>query len=230
MNDELSKRDVFIILAYQSAASHGYIFSKLRLVSMTWDNYSSAMHFYIDGQISDDDDESINLIGTYFGLDSVGGCDEICSLNLIRIDYPEPISFEGECVFARKENPPIGKVKRGVLTEKGLKRRDKVLIAAQRAMIGLIFSQIRHVVLQWTEDTACISFRVDGELAKDGRLSIEQIRQYFTMQFPKEEMIRCDVQIFRIDFPTVPTVDLGTIVYSRKEYSSNGGQYYPTRG
>ena len=219
MNEELSRREVFLVLAFQSAVN-GYIFPKLRLVSMTWDNYSSDMYFYIDGEIAEDDDESISLIGTYFGLDFPGGCFEKCTQNIIRIDYPDPVSFEGECVYARKENPPIGKIKRGVLTEKWMERREKVLIALQRALIGNIFPQIRDVVTQWTDDTACIYFRVHGILSKDDQVSIEQIRQYFSMQFPKEEMVRCDVQVIRMDFPTVPTVNLGTLVYSRKEYPS----------
>ena len=47
-------------------ATKGYIFPRLRLVSMEWSRHSVDAYFYVDGQISEDDEESLKLIDTYF--------------------------------------------------------------------------------------------------------------------------------------------------------------------
>ena len=201
-------------------ATKGYVFPQLRLVSMEWNRHSVDAYFYVDGQLSEDDEESLNLIDTYFDPELEPSTFEGFMEHIVRVDYPGPISFRGQCVYARRESPPIGKIYRGILTERWLSRFEKVCIAIQRAMVGNIFSQIRHIVVKWEEDRAWLYFRVHGELTGDDYRSIDQIVHYFCLQFPKEEMVSCDKQVIRIDFPEVPKIDLGTLVYSRKEYSS----------
>ena len=219
MNDVLDPHGADFLTSFLFAAG-GYIFPQLRLVSMEWNRHDVDVYYYVDGQISDDEEESLNLIGCYFGVDLGSSEPEDFFEHIIRVDSPQPISFQGQCVYARRENPPIGKICRGIITERWLSRFNKVCIAIQRAMVGYIFPKIRDVVVKWEEDRARLFFRVHGELSKDDYRSIDQIVHYFCLQFPREEMVSCDKQVIRIDFPEVPKIDLGTLVYSRKEYSS----------
>ena len=207
------------------AAKH-YIFPQLRLASMEWTRNTVDVYYYIDGPVSDDNEESVNLIGTYFDVDFDSGVLEKYSDHIMRVDYPEPVPFYGQCIYARKEKPPIGKIARGVITEKWLRRFDKICIAIQRAMVGNIFPKIRNIVASWDEVAASIYFVVDGEISEDDRRSTEQIVQYFRLQFPKEEMVSCKGRVFRVDFPAIPELpeapdfSESALVYSRQEYFS----------
>jgi hypothetical protein len=220
MTDDLDPHGVDYLTSFLFAASE-YIFPQIRLVSMEWNRHSVDVYFYVDGQFSEDDEEALNLIGTYFQPELEPSTLDRFEEHIIRVDYPAPISFQGQCVFARRETPPIGKIARGIITERWLSRFDKVCVAIQRAMVGNIFPQIRHIVVKWDEETASIYFRVHGELLSDDYRSIDQIVQYFCLQFPKEEMVSCEKHVIRMDFPEVPKDSLGTLVYGRKEYCSN---------
>jgi len=219
MNEPLDPVSAHFFLSFLFAAGD-YVFPKLRLASMEWTRNTVDVYYYIDGLVSDDNEESLNLIGTYFGVDRGPAVLEKYSDHIIRVDYPEPIVFQGQCVYARKESPPVGKASKGLITERWLSRFEKGCIAIQRAMVGNIFPQIRNIVVNWDNVSASVYFRVHGELSEDDRRSIDQIVQYFRLQFPKEEMTSCDGHIIRIDFPDVPKVSLGTLVYARQEYSS----------
>ena len=201
-------------------AAGGYIFPQLRLVSMEWTRHTVDVYYYIDGPVSDDNEESLNLIGTYFDVDFDAGVLEKYSDHIVRADYPEPVFFPGQCIYARRETPPIGKDSWWPFTKQRFSRFEKICIAIQRAMIGNIFPQIRNVVVNWDDTTATLYFRVHGELLDNDRWSVNQIVQSFRSQFLKKEMFSCGVHIIRLDFPEVPKISLGTLVYERQEYSS----------
>lgn len=220
--DRLTKRDVDIILSFQ-VAWWGHVFPDLRLVSIRWTEQTAELFFYVHGQISDDDFESLNLIDTYF--DVLFSSEEMTWLdfNVIRIDYPQPISsYEGECVFARKEIPSLAHPVRGVLIEKDIERRDKVLIAMQRAMINYIIPQLREVIITFDDVSATMKFYVDGKICEDDVQSFDLIRAFFCMQFPGEEMKQCEVKIVRIDFPERIEESIGELIYIRKEAPEGG--------
>lgn len=201
-------------------STKGYIFPQLRLVSMEWNRHSVDAYFYVDGQLSEDDEESLNLIDTYFDPELEPRAFEGFMEHIVRVDYPEPISFQGQCVYARRENPPIGKICRGILTERWLSRFEKVCIAIQRAMVGNVFPQLRYVFMNWTEEAAHLYFEIDGEISEVDRTSTELISHFFRLQFPKEEMRSCDVEVARVDFPKISNYADGRVVYWRKEYPS----------
>lgn len=219
MNDELDPSGVDFLTSFLFAAK-GYVFPKLRLVSMGWNRHSVEVFFYVDGQISEDDEESLKLIDTYFDPELDPSTFEGFLEHVVRTDYPEPISFQGRCVYARREDPPIGKIARGIITEHWLSRFDKVCIAIQRAMVGNIFPQLRYVFMNWTEETALLYFEVHGEISEEDRTSIELISNFFRLQFPKEEMRSCDVEVARVDFPKLSNYPNGRVVYWRKEHPS----------
>ena len=216
MNNELDPSGVEFLMSFL-LSSKGYIFPQLRLVSMEWNRQDVDVYYYIDGQLSEDDEESLNLIGCYFGVNLGSSEPENFFEHIIRVDFPQPISFQGQCVYARRENPPIGKIDRGIITALWLDRFDKVCIAIQRAMVGNIFPQLRYVLMSWTETKARLFFEVDREISKEDRTSIDLISHFFCLQFPKEEMRTCDVEITRVDFPKVSNNPEGEVMYWRKE-------------
>ena len=220
MNDELDPIGVDFLWSFLFATK-GYIFPQLRLASLDWNRHSVDAYFYIDGQLSEDDEEALSLIGTYFGVDLGPEAPNSYTEHIIRIDYPEPISFQGQCVFARRESPPIGKIARGIITERWLSRFDKVCVAIQRVMVGNIFPQLRYVWVDWTEDSARLYFEVHGAISQEDRTSIDLITNFFRLQFPNEEMRSCDVEVARVDFPKISDRGEGRLVYWRKEYCSN---------
>ena len=200
------------------AIAIGHIFPKLRFVSLSCEELYITLYFYVDGALSDDDEESINLMAGYFDSDFTEKEIEKVSIEIERRDFPDAITnCPGNCVYARKEMPPVGKTSRGVLTEKWIDRRDKILLALQRALINNIFPQIRSVHVRWKETSTTISFCIDGALSDDDKKSLKLIHAYFCLQFPHEEMEQCDIAIIRINLPKQITESYGTLAYLRKE-------------
>jgi hypothetical protein len=112
IENPLDPTGVCFVTSFLLAAKY-YIFPQLRLASMEWTQHCVDVYYYVDGPVSDDNEESLNLIGTYFDVDFDSGVLEKYSDHIIRVDYPEPISFSGQCLYARKGIPPVGGVSRG---------------------------------------------------------------------------------------------------------------------
>ena len=94
---------VLFLSNFLLAAKH-YIFPQLRLASMEWTKNTVDVYDYIDGPVSDDNEDSVNLIGTYFDVDFDSGVLEKYSDHIMRVDYPEPVSFYGQCIYARRKS------------------------------------------------------------------------------------------------------------------------------
>ncbi len=91
------------ILAYLHHCLIGEVPKKLRLVSVDWTQDTACLHFYFDGEIEERDHETVDLVHTYFVANFTEDNMRSCGLDIVRIDEPLPIPYEGECVFARKE-------------------------------------------------------------------------------------------------------------------------------
>jgi hypothetical protein len=161
-----SRHDIEMLLGYQGSAFE-HIFPALRLVSMQVEGSSITFDFYIDGPLSDDDDDSINQIGNYFDVDFPPGEVEDLQLRRHRCDYPAPIhNFPGECIFARWEEPPLVAYPRELILSTTLDRREKVLTAAQRALINHVFPELYSLSVTWTDTTAMLCTCVEGEISE----------------------------------------------------------------
>ncbi len=84
----------------------GNVSSKLRAVSAYTQNDEIHVHFYYDGEISEEDKElaesAVDQIISDFHIDKKGN-DMKFITPIIRLDYPEKINFEGEWVYYRYE-------------------------------------------------------------------------------------------------------------------------------
>ena len=215
MIDELTERKVEFLLEFQRATSDR-IFPTLRVISLTIDQKTPDAFFYYDGAISEEDLESVSLMITYFGVNFSDGLRDM-SWEYTRVDYPHPIlHIPGECVYARKENPPLVVPKRGVLIEPWMDRWSKIALALQRALLNNVFPQIRKISVDYTDTTATIHAIVDGPISRDDERSLELVKHYFSMQFPAEEMVQCELIVTQIDAPQ-PMPGYTVLGYLRKE-------------
>ena len=78
----------------------GEVFPSLRSASIDWNDDKIILYFYYDGEISEDDHESLECVATEvisdfpeYGLD----------VNIERWDYPQKVPQIGELVYYRKE-------------------------------------------------------------------------------------------------------------------------------
>lgn len=214
----IAQREIDIFLAFQDGCL-GYIFPSLRLVRAEWTKQTVDLCFYHDGEISDDDVESINLIDTYFGANFSNKELEVCNIDIIRKDFPKSIEFfSGKCLYAREEIPFVGKTNLGVMTER-MDRVKKIRFASQRAMINHIFPSLRGIIIQFNNISSEILFYIDGEISDTRLKSLDIMRMFFSLQFPSEEMQECSMKAIRLDFPARMTETNGILVYKRKEGS-----------
>ena len=97
------KIDRLDAIVYLNRALWGEVFPSLRSASIGWDENKIILYFYHDGEISEDDHESLECVATeviacfpYHGLD----------VNIERCDYPKRVPQIGELVYYRKEPTP----------------------------------------------------------------------------------------------------------------------------
>lgn len=216
-----TERYLGIIQSYQKAA-FGHMFPKLRLVSAYQRGIFIDFAFYVDGEISEDDAESINLIDTYFGIDLSRDKVEQAKLDIICRKYPSPIhDFKGECLYARKETIPLVKNVKVKLSDSQKDLRLRILLAIQRAMVNHIFPRVRMIGISFRDHAIPIHVVVDGEISEEERLTLEEMRSCFLVQLPEEEIKICDLHIVRNDFPDNRDDFFDELVFFRKEYLDN---------
>lgn len=85
----------------------GEVFSQLRVAKIQWDNEKVSLLFYYDGEISEDDRESLECIATEVISDFP---DHALEVNITRCDYPARIpqseASNIALVYRRKEKKP----------------------------------------------------------------------------------------------------------------------------
>ncbi|WP_418646899.1 hypothetical protein ACNQFN_15125 [Thauera butanivorans] len=79
----------------------GEVSPHLRAVVLSVDCKKIDVHFYFDGDVSEEDEESVSCIETEILADFEPDF-SICA-EVIRLDYPLPISDDGFWVYQRKE-------------------------------------------------------------------------------------------------------------------------------
>lgn len=78
----------------------GEVSPSLRAMRVKWDQKTIYLYFYYDGEISEEDRESAELIGTSI---IANFSEHSLDVNILRLDYPKAIPAEGELVFKRRE-------------------------------------------------------------------------------------------------------------------------------
>lgn len=78
----------------------GEVFPKLRAARIHWDNTKLNLHFYCDGKISENDQESIESIATEVIANFPN---HQLKVEVLSLKYPNRIPEIGELVYLRKE-------------------------------------------------------------------------------------------------------------------------------
>ncbi len=97
IKDKIERTDV---LLSAQRAMWGEIFPSLRSITVEWSEDCIYVYGYLDGEPSDDDIESISCIATEIVADFRGIDIEF---EVIRCDYPIPISDSRTIVYLRRE-------------------------------------------------------------------------------------------------------------------------------
>lgn len=190
----------------------------LRAASIKWDDESVQLFFYYDGEISEDEIDSISCVSTevisdfpeYMLKDDV----------ILRIDYPKPIPHQGELVYYRKE--PMSPAQRAQLyarypSYKGLDPQNHIeeILTLNRALWGRVSPQLRKVNIAWNNKKGQLSFYYDGEISEEDRQLSESVRKEFLDYYPDYEL---QLEIIRLDLPHwLPQNDEGRELYRRRE-------------
>lgn len=78
----------------------GEISPFLRAASINWDAEKITVYFFYDKEISEEDQEAAECAGT----EVIASFPEHqLEVEIVRIDYPNPIPVKGELVFLRRE-------------------------------------------------------------------------------------------------------------------------------
>jgi hypothetical protein len=80
----------------------GEVSPQLRAVVFSIEAQSVNIRFYFDGEISEEDKESVSCIETEILADY--DPEDVVTANSIRIDSPDPINDEGVYVYKRREH------------------------------------------------------------------------------------------------------------------------------
>lgn len=103
-NDYNYKIDRTSAILSLNRALWGEVFPELRAARIRWDNEKVSLFFYCDGEISDDDRESLECVGTEVLAEFP---DHDLEVNILRCDYPKPIpqndASNMTLVYLRKE-------------------------------------------------------------------------------------------------------------------------------
>ncbi len=93
--------------------------------------------------------------------------------------------------------------------------RSRLLLSAQRALLGEVFPALRAVTIRWSKDAIALRAYVDGELLDDDAESLSCIATELTADLWQE--MRVDYEAIRCDWPQRIDDDDGVFIYARRE-------------
>jgi hypothetical protein len=102
MTQPSSQRRSDVLLSIQRALL-GEVSPRLRAVTVTFDEKSVAARAYFDGELDDEDRESMSSVETQLLADFPE--EHSVTVECHRLDAPAPIADDGTWVFARREDP-----------------------------------------------------------------------------------------------------------------------------
>jgi hypothetical protein len=82
------------------AALVGEITSNMRAVYVDWDEETTWLYFFFDGEFTEEEEEDVSCIETEV-ISQIP--DRMYEYRCVRVDYPKPIVCPGRCVYKRKE-------------------------------------------------------------------------------------------------------------------------------
>jgi len=96
---ERSAREQSILMSLWGALL-GQVTPNMRAIFVDWNETFLCVYFVYDGAFTEEEKEAAECIGSEVCADFF---DSEFDLQCNRIDYPQPISCPGKCVFMRKE-------------------------------------------------------------------------------------------------------------------------------
>ena len=190
------------------------ISAPLRAIFVSYGEADIHFDCYFDGEVSDDDLESMSCIET----ELIARDDERRnSFTVHQIDYPDPIPQQGICVFARREKDTGLMGFKNFQTTRFLpvKRRDEgVKIAVHEALIGNIGPRLRRLYILYGDTSIHLDCYFDGQVSDEDRDSMASAEMKLSAMFPDNH--RSSHTIHRRDYPE-PHPKIRICVFARRE-------------
>lgn len=190
----------------------------LRAASIKWDDKIIKLFFYYDGEISENEIDSISCVSAEVISDYPEH--QLEEDSILRVDYPQQILYEGDLVYYRKEL--MTDLQRSFLLTKCFLCKglcfdccvEKFLIL-NRALWGRVSPQLRMVNVYWNDPKGRLVFYYDGEISEEDRQLSEAVRQEFLEYYPNYEL---ELDIIRLDCPLwLPQDETGRTLFLRRE-------------
>ena len=102
-----------------------------------------------------------------------------------------------------------------VLKEKDLSPRIRILLSAQRALLGEVPPSLRMAALDWDERWIYLRCYFDGLVSEEDRESMESITTEMTADFFPE--LNVELQVIRLDVPSRLEQPARAVAYLRRE-------------
>lgn len=227
MNQQILNRSIVMDSVLRGITQE--TFPALRAMTIQWSDSAVKLIAYIDGEIHEEDEESLSCMTTEIVADlwpiSV-------DYEAIRIDSPTPITDHRTWIYQRRETPPVTLIQHpryrheilGNDSEQWLTiDRSNMEEVCRRALLGNVFPSLRSIVIEWTKTSLQINAMIDGPPQTEDLASIAAIRSSIIAEYGSGVSITYNV--FRLDFPAqmnqldvekTNTERLG--VYYRREY------------
>lgn len=209
-NDKSYPIDYLNMMFLMNRALWGEVSLALRAVSIKWDQEEIHLFFYYDGEISENDHESAECVGTEIISDFP---EHHLEMDIIQLDYPKPIPYEGVLVYLRREKKCCVSIHcHNKIPEANT--RIHIIITTILALQGEIPPSLRAVRISWTDTEIHLYFYYDKEINEDDSRSYKSVIDKMTSHFPsyklKSDIIRCD-------YPKQIPQEVGETIYWRRE-------------
>lgn len=197
------------------------VFPQLRSAQIRYDEQFVYLYFFYDGEITDDDYESMSCAETESSVDFLS---HRFITEYTRLDYESPIPLRGDVVYLRKEPYHSGQLIKENIEypnesnssfDAKIQLRIKIVLSFLHALLGEITFNLRDVTADWNEDNIYGYFYYHGEISEDDHQIAKRVMKDIHKKFPT---YKCNAKVIRCDSPERTPSGKGEAIYVRREY------------
>jgi len=215
-NNQNSNFDLLEGLLYMNRALTYEIFPSLRTVQLKWDAEKIYIFFFYNGEISEDDSESAECVATQM-ISNFNNL--LLEIEMVRLDDPAPIPKIGITAYHRYEasidlHIEQNQVKELLKNNPDISSKVKILIAIIVGSLGKIYSSLRSLQVNWSNENIYLYFYSEGEVSQLEIILSASVTEYVASCLPNYIV---KYENTRWDFPKKIPIENTITTYYRKE-------------
>lgn len=218
---EERERD-YLILSLKRALQ-GEVFHQLRSAQIRCDEQFIYVYFYYDGEVSEDDQDSMSSIVAESSTDFIY---HQFSIEYIRLNYPSPIPIRGDVVYLRKEleYPGWKRITKNDIDypkpynphlSEDIQKRITIVISFIHCLLGEVSSNLQAVTVKWDANSICGYFYFDDIDWEIHERVAHKVMEDMKKKFNEYE---CTARVLHVDDPSP---EGGESVYGKKIPAKN---------